>query len=45
MRIRILGAGAVGGYFGCHLVENRANVTFIVDLDGSYALKKWFEYS
>jgi 2-dehydropantoate 2-reductase len=30
MRIGIVGAGAVGGYFGCHLVENGADVTFIV---------------
>lgn len=30
MRILILGAGAVGGYFGGRLVEARADVTFLV---------------
>lgn len=30
MRILILGAGAIGGYFGAHLVRGGHNVTFLV---------------
>ena len=30
MRILVLGAGAVGGYFGGHLAEAKADVTFLV---------------
>jgi 2-dehydropantoate 2-reductase len=30
MRILVLGAGAIGGYFGCRLDESGADVTFLV---------------
>lgn len=30
MRILVLGAGGIGGYFGGRLVENHKNVTFLV---------------
>ena len=30
MRIAVLGAGAVGGYFGGRLLQNGSDVTFIV---------------
>ncbi|APH05430.1 ketopantoate reductase family protein [Bacillus weihaiensis] len=30
MRVLVVGAGAVGGYFGGRLVENRVDVTFLV---------------
>ena len=30
MKILILGAGAVGGFFGAHLIKSGANVSFLV---------------
>ena len=30
MKILILGAGAIGGFFGGHLIKSGANVTFLV---------------
>ena len=30
MKILILGAGAIGGFFGAHLIKSGANVTFLV---------------
>ncbi|EGL84250.1 2-dehydropantoate 2-reductase [Caldalkalibacillus thermarum TA2.A1] len=40
MRILVLGAGAVGGYFGGRLVENGADVTFLVRQRRAEALKQ-----
>ena len=40
MKILILGAGAVGGYFGARLIESGADVTFLVRKKRSQLLKK-----
>jgi 2-dehydropantoate 2-reductase len=40
MRILVLGAGAVGGYFGGRLVEAAADVTFLVRPARAAALKE-----
>src|SRR6516225_7855509 len=40
MRILVLGAGAVGGYFGGRLVEAKADVTFLVRPARAAALRE-----
>lgn len=40
MRILVLGAGAVGGYFGGRLAEAKADVTFLVRAGRAAALQK-----
>ena len=40
MKILILGAGAVGGYFGARLIESGADVTFLVRKKRAQLLKK-----
>ena len=30
MKILILGAGAIGGFFGAHLMKSGADITFLV---------------
>lgn len=40
MKILILGAGGVGGYFGGRLVENKVDVTFLVRPKRAEALKR-----
>ena len=40
MKILILGAGAIGGFFGAHLIKSGANVTFLVREKRKDNLKK-----
>ncbi len=40
MRILILGAGAVGGYYGARLIQVGADVTFLVRPEKQRLLKK-----
>ena len=40
MKILILGAGAIGGFFGAHLMKSGANITFLVREKRKNELKK-----
>jgi len=40
LKILILGAGAVGGYFGARLIESGADVTFLVRKKRSQLLEE-----
>ena len=40
MKILILGAGAIGGFFGAHLMRSGANVSFLVREKRKDKLKK-----
>ena len=40
MKILVLGAGALGGYFGGWLVENGADVTFLVRPPRKFSLDR-----
>ena len=40
MKILILGAGAIGGFFGAHLMKSGANVSFLVREKRKDKLKK-----
>ncbi|MEC8285418.1 MAG: 2-dehydropantoate 2-reductase N-terminal domain-containing protein, partial [SAR324 cluster bacterium] len=40
MRILILGAGAVGGYYGARLIQVGADVTFLVRPEKQRLLRK-----
>ena len=40
MKILILGAGAIGGFFGAHLMKSGANVSFLVREKRKDELKK-----